>query len=43
MLKTNSEAFKREASAASEKSRNLQVANSKIQGTLDSTSQVIVK
>lgn len=43
MLKTNSEAFKKEATAASEKSRNLQVANSKIQATLDSTMQVIVK
>ena len=43
MLKTNSEAFKKEATAASEKSRNLQVANSKIQATLDSTLQVTVK
>lgn len=43
MLKTNSEAFKKEATAASEKSRNLQVANSKIQATLDSTMQVIDK
>ena len=42
MLKTNSEAFRKEASAASEKSRNLQVANSKIQATLDSISQVII-
>lgn len=40
MLKSNSEAFKKEASAASEKSRNLQVAISKIQATLDSVSQV---
>ncbi|XP_074635323.1 nucleoprotein TPR-like isoform X3 [Acropora palmata] len=39
MLKTNSEAFKKEATAASEKSRNLQVANSKIQTTLDSSMQ----
>ncbi|KAJ7387616.1 hypothetical protein OS493_000951 [Desmophyllum pertusum] len=39
MLKSNSEAFKKEASAASEKSRNLQVAISKIQATLDSVSQ----
>ena len=42
MLKTNSEAFKKEASAASEKSRSLQVAYSKTQATLDSTTQVIV-
>lgn len=40
MLKTNSEAFKKEASAASEKSRSLQVAYSKTQATLESTSQV---
>ena len=40
MLKTNAEAFKKEASAASEKSRSLQVALSKMQGTLDSVSQV---
>lgn len=40
MLKSNSEAFKKEASAASEKSRSLQVALSKAQVTLDSVSQV---
>ena len=40
MLKSNSEAFKKEASAASEKSRSLQVAVSKAQVTLDSVSQV---
>ena len=40
MLKSNSEAFKKEASAAYEKSRSLQVALSKIQVTLDSVSQV---
>lgn len=40
MLKSNSEAFKKEASAASEKSRSLQVAFNKIQVTLDSVSQV---
>ena len=40
MLKSNSEAFKKEASAASEKSRNLQVALSKMKVTLDSVSQV---
>ena len=42
MLKSNSEAFKKEASAASEKSRSLQVALSKAQVTLDSVSQVSV-
>ena len=42
MLKSNAEAFKKEASAASEKSRSLQVAYSKTQATLDSTSQVTV-
>ena len=42
MLKSNSEAFKKEASAASEKSRNLQVALSKTQVTLDSVSQVSI-
>ena len=42
MLKSNSEAFKKEASAASEKSRSLQVAVSKAQVTLDSVSQVSV-
>ena len=42
MLKSNAEAFKREASAASEKSRSLQVAYSKTQATLDSTFQVTV-
>ena len=40
MLKSNSEAFKKEASAASEKSRSLQVALSKMQVTLDSVTQV---
>lgn len=40
MLKSNSEGFKKEASAASEKSRSLQVALSKMQVTLDSVSQV---
>ena len=40
MLKSNAEAFKKEVSAASEKSRSLQVAYSKTQATLDSTSQV---
>ncbi|XP_020609857.1 nucleoprotein TPR-like isoform X1 [Orbicella faveolata] len=39
MLKSNSEAFKKEASAVSEKSRSLQVALSKAQVTLDSVSQ----
>ena len=43
MLKSNAEAFKKEASAASEKSRSLQVAYSKTQATLDSTSQVTYK
>ena len=42
MLKSNAEAFKKEASAASEKSRSLQVAYSKTQATLDSTSQVTI-
>ena len=40
ILKSNSESFKKEASAASEKSRSLQVALSKAQVTLDSVSQV---
>ena len=40
MLKSNSEAFKKEASAASEKSHSLQTALGKLQATLDSVSQV---
>ena len=41
MLQSSAEGFKKEAAAANEKAQKLQVANSKIQITLDKYSQVL--